>query len=158
MPPALTLANAWVDRIGLLVVTVPLGGLGLILVVCGLAGLLQRMHLLMFGSRTTGTVLGYHGHDEEFVGFRKGETITGTFQIPRYRFLDDRGQTHEADAIGTKRIRYRIGEAVPVIYLKNRPTACMINHFLDAWGGPLMMLTVGMIPLGMSVWALIGMW
>jgi len=158
MSPSIILAAAWVDRIGLLAVIVPLGGVGLILVIGGIFGLLQRIVLLVFGCRTSGTLLGYYGHDEEFVGFHRRETIPGTFQIPRFRFVDDQGRTHEADAIGTKTPRYQVGQTVPVIYLRHRPKSCMINHFLDIWGGPLMMLGVGLVPLAMSVWMFLGMW
>lgn len=158
MFPLMARANSWLDHIGLFVVIVPLGGLGLLLVIGGLLSVLQQIRMLAFGRRTTGTVLGYRDQDEEFVGFRRQQTITGTFQIPRYRFIDEQGQAHEADAIGAKRPRYQIGESVPVIYLENRPTTCMINHVLDAWGGPLMMLAVGLVLLGMSAWALLGIW
>ena len=46
------------ENIGLLVVIVPLGGLGLVLVIGGLISVLQQVRLLVFGRRTTGTVLG----------------------------------------------------------------------------------------------------
>jgi hypothetical protein len=158
MIPMIARDSHWLDNVGLLLVLVPVGGLGFILVVGGIWGLCQRMFLLVCGTRTEGTILGYQGHDEEFVGFHRAhETIPGRLLIPRYQFVDEAGETHEADAIGTKKARYSVGQRVPVIYLKDHPETCLIPHFLDTWGGPLMMLSVGLVPLGMSVWAFLGM-